>query len=79
VLANADRLEAASGGRRVEGVDLVTREADERIPVAQRMVEEGERVLACERGEPERHLREVDRDCIAIDAVQAALRDDPRS
>ena len=34
-------------------------------------------MLARERREPERHLREVDRDRIAIDAVQAALRDEP--
>ena len=33
------------------------------------MVEEGERMLARERREPERHLREVDRDRIAVDAV----------
>ena len=57
--------------------DLLAREADERVAVAERVVDEGERVLARESDEPEREAREVHGERIPVNAVQAALRDEP--
>ncbi len=45
--------------------------------MAERVVEERERVLAGECHQPQRHLRQVDRDRVAVDAVEAALCDEP--
>ena len=61
----------------MERLDLARREADERVAVAQRVVEEREGVLTCQRDEPERELGQIDRHRVAVDAVQAALRDEP--
>ena len=43
----------------------------------ERVVEEGERVVPRQCDEPKRHLRQVYGDGVAVDAVQAPLRDQP--
>ena len=77
VPADPDRGEARGAGLPVERLDLAAGEADERVAVAERVVEERERVLAGERHQPQRHLRQVDGDGVAVDAVEAALRHQP--
>src|SRR5439155_17111794 len=67
------RLEAGRVWIPMKGLDLLSRESDERISVAECMVHEGKRVVPCECHEPERDFREVNRHRIAIHAVQAAL------
>jgi hypothetical protein len=44
--------------------------------VAERVVDEGERVLPGQGREPQRDLGEVDGDGVAVDAVEAALGDE---
>ena len=60
----------------MERLDLTAAQPDERVAGAQCVIEERERVVAGEGREPERHLREVDCDRVAIEAVEAALRDE---
>ena len=77
VPTDPDRGEARSACLPVECLDLAAGQADKRVAVAQGVVEERERVLARERHKPQRHLRQVDRDRVAVDAVKAALRHEP--
>ena len=60
----------------MEGLDLALREADQRVAVPQRVVDEREGVLFRQRGEPERDLGEVDGHGVAVDAVEATLGDE---
>ena len=59
----------------MERLKLPAREADERIAVAQGVVDERQRLLPGQRGEPEGDLGEVDGHGVAVDAVEAALGD----
>ena len=75
VLAEDELLDRAR--RRPSGSgDLRGVEADEAVAGAQRVVEEGEWVLARQRREPERELGEVHGHRVLVDAVEAALRDE---
>src|SRR5581483_7277336 len=53
--------------------NLILREADKAVAAFERVVEEGEFVLARERREPERELRQLHRARVLVDAVEAAL------
>ena len=57
------------------GRNLRARQADETVARLQRVIEECELMIARERREPEREPREIDRHRVAIDAVEALLRD----
>ena len=70
-------LEAFLAALPVEGLDLFQVEADQGVAVAQGMVEEGERLVLRQRGEPERELCQVDGDGVAIHAVEAVAGDQP--
>jgi hypothetical protein len=59
----------------VEALDLARGEADERVAVAEGVVEEGEGVVLGEGGEPEGELGEVDGEGVLVDAVEAELGD----
>ena len=61
----------------MEGLELSPRQPDQRIAVPQRVVDERQRVFLRQRGQPERDLGQVDRHRIAVDAVEAALGDEP--
>src|SRR5262249_7246983 len=56
--------------------DLVGVEADEAITAFECVIEEGELVLARERRQPERELRQLNRTRVLVDAVEAALRNE---
>lgn len=60
----------------VQRLHLRTREADQAIAGAQRMVEEGELVIARQRRKPKREPGEVGRHGVAVHAVEAALGDE---
>ena len=54
-----------------------SRQPDEAVAAFQRVIEEGEFVVARQRREPERQLGEIDGARVLVDAVEAALRDEP--
>ena len=64
-------------GVEVEGGDLgFGGQADEGVAAAQRVVEERERLVLGQGDQPERELAEFDRRVVAVDAVEAAGRDE---
>ena len=70
-------LRAAGMGVPVHRLDLVAIEADQAVAAFEGVVEEGELVVAGERGEPEREPGEVHRHRVSVDAVKAALGHQP--
>ncbi len=67
---------ACTGGDQWQASIWASDEADEGVAVAEVVVEEGEGVVAGQRGEPERELGEIDGHPVLIDAVEAALGDE---
>ena len=63
--------------RPVEVNDLIARESDERVAVAQGVIEERERMVLRQRRQPERELCQVDGKLVTVDSVEARLRDAP--
>src|SRR5688572_26305606 len=57
------------------GRDLVERKSDQAVTALERMVEEGELVLACQGREPQRQAGKIGRHRVLVDAVETALRD----
>ena len=51
--------------------------AEQRVAGAQRVVDERERAVLGERDQPQRELGHLDRHRVLVDAVQAALGDEP--
>lgn len=71
--------ELADEGRRLGRIPvsrsyLSLREPDEAVAALERVVKEREFVLARERREPQRELRQLDRAAVFVDTVEAALR-----
>ena len=64
-------LEALPAALPVERPNLLQVKAHERVAVAEGMVEEGQRLVPCQGGEPQGELRQVDGDGIPVDAVEA--------
>src|SRR5688572_16516614 len=56
--------------------DLLEVQADERVPMSQRVIDEGERLVFREGDEPERELGKRHRLRILVDAVYTPLRDE---
>ena len=81
LLAHRDGLESLLGvlvaGVPMERLDLALGESDQRIAVAERVVDERERVFLRQGGQPERYLGQIDRHRVAVDAVETALGDEP--
>ena len=79
VLAHPHDLEAGLELRRiplpVERLDLRPGEADQGVAVPQGVVQEGERVVLGQGGEPQRQLGEVHGHGVAVHAVEATLGD----
>ena len=61
----------------MERLDLLERQADERVAVAEGVVEEGQGVVLGQGREPQGELRQVDGDLVAVDAVEAVAGDEP--
>src|SRR5579872_499692 len=59
----------------MERGDLLARQPDKAIAAFQRVIEEGELMIARQRREPEGQAREIDRAWILVDTIEAALRD----
>ena len=57
--------------------DLRLRQPHQAVARFQRVIEEGELVVARERREPQRQLGEIGGERVLVDAVEAALRDEP--
>ena len=74
-LAHMHHFQAFLEFRRItlpmETFDLTHRKPDQRIPMPDRMIHEGERLVSRERDKPKREFGEVDRDRIAVHSVQA--------
>ena len=64
-------------GLPVEAGDLLARQADQRVAVAQRVIEERERMLPRQRRQPQRQLRQVHGEDVLVHAVQAPLGHQP--
>ena len=63
-------------GLPVETLDLLLREPDQRIAALQGVVEERERVVLRQGGQPERQLGQIDRHRVLVHPVEAALGHD---
>ena len=59
----------------MERFDLRPREADQRVAVAQRVIQEGERMILRQGDEPQRQLGEIHGDGVAVHTVEAPLSD----
>ena len=57
--------------------DLRARQPNEAVAGLQRVIEEGELMVARQRREPQRQFGEIGRKRISVDAVKAALRNEP--
>ena len=71
------RLEAWCSGVPMKRLDLPARQANQRVAVAQRMIDEGQRMVLGQRHQPQRDLGEIDRHRVPVHAIEAALRDEP--
>ena len=59
----------------VERLDLLPSQPDKRVAVAERMIQEGQRMVPRQRAQPQRHLGQVYRHGVPINAVETPLGD----